>query len=325
MMKLSTCVKQLKKLRMNTSKLHAFFERLFFRPTLLDWVFILLLAPLSFLYGLLMLLRRLFTFKKSYEVPIVSIGNLTVGGSGKTPFVISLAQNYSKVAIISRGYGRQSKGFVEVSREGKILTDVYHSGDEAMLMAKSLSNASVMVSENREVAIEKAIEQGVELIFLDDGFNRVNIRKFEILLFPQVIRNYFTFPAGPFREFFFIRYLADLSLCEGKDFKRVVEIENESKKMLLVTAISNPERLNPYLPKNVVAKHCLEDHAYFDESLLMKMASDLGATSLLVTQKDAVKMEGFKFPLSVMKLELQISANVLAPINQYIEEYRNAR
>ncbi|HHS93670.1 MAG TPA: tetraacyldisaccharide 4'-kinase, partial [Campylobacterales bacterium] len=101
---------------MNTSKLHAFFERLFFRPTLLDWVFILLLAPLSFLYGLLMLLRRLFTFKKSYEVPIVSIGNLTVGGSGKTPFVISLAQNYSKVAIISRGYGRQSKGFVEVSR-----------------------------------------------------------------------------------------------------------------------------------------------------------------------------------------------------------------
>jgi len=310
---------------MNTSKLHTFFERLFFKPTLFDWVLILLLLPFSFFYTFVMLLRRVFTLQKSYSVPIISIGNLTVGGSGKTPFVIGLAKNYSNVTIISRGYGRQSEGLVEVSRKGKVLTDVYHTGDEAMLIAKSLPKASVMVSEKREVAIEEAIRQGAKVIFLDDGFNRVNIKKFEILLFPKVIKNYFTFPAGPFREFYFTHYCADLSLTEGKDFKRLVEIVNETDKMLLVTAISNPERLNPYLPENVVAKHCLEDHAYFDESALEKLALKVGATSLLVTQKDEVKMDGFKFPLSVMKLELEISGNILDPINQYIEGYENAR
>lgn len=310
---------------MNTSKLNAFFERLFFKPSLFEWVFILLLLPFSFLYALVMYLRRIFTLQTSYDIPIVSIGNLTVGGSGKTPFVIALAQNYLNVAIISRGYGRKSKGLVEVSRDGNILTDVSHSGDEAMLMAKSLANASVIVSEKRELAIEKAINQGAKVIFLDDGFNRVNIKKFEILLFPKVIRNHFTFPAGPFRELYWTQSKADLSLREGKEFKRVVEIVNETEKMLLVTAISNPERLNPYLPQTVIAKHCLEDHAYFEESALTKLALELGATSLLVTQKDEVKMDGFKFPLSVMKLELEISANILDPINQYIEGYENAR
>lgn len=310
---------------MTTSKIHTFFERLFFNPKPLDWGFILLLSPLSFLYALLMLLRRLFTFKKVYSIPIVSIGNLTVGGSGKTPFVITLAKEYDKVTIISRGYGRKSKGLVEVSKEGVILADVYDSGDEAMLMAKSLKNASVIVSEKREIAIEKAIDNGAKIIFLDDGFNRVNIKKFEILLFPQRIRNYFPFPAGPFREFFFLKSFADLSLYEEKDFKRRVEVENSTEKMLLLTAISNPERLNPYLPSNVIDKVYLEDHAYFDEEEIHKLFKERGATSLLVTQKDAVKMDGFKFPLSVMKLELQISAKILAPINHYIEGYENAR
>jgi len=152
---------------MHTSKISTFFERLFFKPNLLDWVFILLLLPLSFLYALLMLFRRLLTFQKSYAVPIISIGNLTVGGSGKTPFVIALAKEYDGVTIVSRGYGRQSKGLVDVSRRGEILTDVYTSGDEAMLMAKSLANASVIVSENREIAISgtaalKALWQSME-------------------------------------------------------------------------------------------------------------------------------------------------------------------
>jgi len=321
MMKLNVFVKQLKKLRMHTSKLSSFFERLFFKPNLLDWVLILLLSPLSLFYAFFMLLRRLFTFKKSYAIPIVSIGNLTVGGSGKTPFVIALAKQYDGVTIISRGYGRKSKGLVEVSRRGKIVADVFSSGDEAMLMAKSLSKASVMVSENRELAIDKAIKEGAKVIFLDDGFNRVNIKKYEILLFPKTIKNYFTFPAGPFREFFFMKYIADMDLHEERDFKRVVEVENKTEKMLLVTAISNPERLNAFLPNNVIDKVYLDDHAYFDEELLKKKMIEVNATSLLVTQKDEVKMQGFKLPLSVMKLELKIKNEVLENIHNYIEEY----
>jgi len=318
-------VKQLKKLRMNTSKLVTFFERLFFKPNFLDWVLILLLTPLSFLYTFIMFCRRIFTVKKLYSVPIISIGNLIVGGSGKTPFVIAVAKHYENAFIVSRGYGRESKGLVEVSRKGQIVSDVFDAGDEAMLIAQSLPNASVIVSENRELAIEKAIENGAKVVFLDDGFNRINIKKYEILLFPKVIKNYFTFPAGPFREFFLTQYFADLRLKEERDFHRVVEVANKTDKMLLVTAISNPERLNDYLPNGVIDSIYFEDHAYFDENKLAIRASELGATSLLVTQKDEVKMKAFKLPLSVMKLELQIKNNILVNIHRYIEEYENAR
>ena len=311
---------------MHTSRLSSFFERLFFKPSFLDWVLILLLAPISLFYGLVMLMRRLLAFKKSYAVPIVSIGNLTVGGSGKTPFVIALAQGYENATIISRGYGRQSRGLVEVSQKGKILTDVFSSGDEAMLMATSLKSASVIVSENRHRAIEKAIREGAEVIFLDDGFNRVEIQKYEVLLFPKTIKNYFTFPAGPFREFFWVCFWADLRLHEEQDFKRVVTIEHQTAKMLLVTAISNPERLDAFLPQGgVIDKLYLEDHAYFKEDELQKRMESVGATSLLVTQKDAVKMQDFKLPLSVMRLKLEIKNEVLEKIHNYIEEYPNAK
>jgi tetraacyldisaccharide 4'-kinase len=310
---------------MHTSKLSTFFEGLFFNPSSLDWVLILLLSPFSFLYALVMLVRRLLTVKKTYIVPIVSIGNLTVGGSGKTPFVISLAKKYNNTTIISRGYGRQSKGLVEVSCKGKIISDVFASGDEAMLMAKSLNTASVIVSENRELAIEKAIKDGAKVIFLDDAFNRVKIKKYEILLFPKTIKNYFTFPSGPFREFFFMKYFADLALHEERDFKRIVSIENGTEKMLLVTAISNPNRLNPFLPKGVIAKVCLDDHAYFNEERLKQKMMEVGATSLLITQKDEVKMQNFKLALSIMKLKLEIKNEILENIHKYIEGHKNAR
>jgi len=304
---------------MNSFSIVSLFERLFFKPTLLDWVLILFLSPLSIFYAFLMLLRRLLTLKKVYSIPIISIGNLTVGGSGKTPFVIALAKEYNNVVIISRGYGRRSKGLVQVSKNGKILTDVFNSGDEPMLMAKSLKNASVIVSENREIAIEKAIKEGAEVIFLDDGFNRVNIKKYEILLFPSTIKNYMSFPSGPFRECICMKSFANLSLVEDRDFKRIVEILNPTKKMLLVTAISNPERLNSFLPRDIVDRVYLEDHAYFNEDELKEKMIKTGATSLLITQKDEVKMKGFKLPLSVMQLELEIKNEVLEKINRYIE------
>ena len=304
----------------------SFFERLFFKPNILDWVIIFLLSPLALLYASVMFLRRVFTIKKNYSVPIISIGNLTVGGSGKTPFIIALASRYDNVTIISRGYGRQSRGLIEVSSKGQILTDVFNSGDEPMLIANSLKNASVIVSENREIAIDLALSRGAKVIFLDDGFNRVTIKKFEILLFPKTVKNYMPFPAGPFREFYFSKVFSDLNLYEELDFKRKVSFQNETEKMFLVTAISNPERLKPFLVNhNIVGDYFLEDHAYFDESLLAEKMSSLGATSLLVTEKDKVKMQDFQLHLSVMQLELQIKSNVLKKIDTYIGEYKYER
>jgi tetraacyldisaccharide 4'-kinase len=249
------------------------------------------------------------------------VGNLIVGGSGKTPFVIALASRYKGVTIISRGYGRTSQGLMQVSAKGKMLTTVKESGDEPMLMAKSLPNASVIVSEDREIAIELAMREGSKLIILDDGFNRVNIKKFEILLEPKTIKNCLPFPAGAFREFYWTKNYADIVAKEEQDFKRKVTFKNLSDKMLLVTAISNPHRLDRYLPEGVVSKVYLDDHAYFDEDELVKEMQKHDAQTLLVTQKDAVKMEDFKLPLSLMKLELVIEDEILSSIDRYVNTF----
>ncbi len=296
-----------------------FFEQMFFHPKWYHAPVMLLLAPFSLLYGTVMFFRRTGSRKQNFGIPIVSVGNLIVGGSGKTPFAIALASRYKNVAIISRGYGRKSKGLVEVSRAGKILVPVEQSGDEAMLMARSLPQASVIVSEDRHRAIGLAKERGAKLILLDDGFNRVEIEKFEILLEPAAIRNPFPFPAGPFREFGWSRKYADLILKEGRDFEREVTYEGLTEKMLLVTAISNPERLEKYLPEGVVSRVYLEDHAYFDEAFLEKKMGACGAKSLLVTEKDHVKMGDFKLPVSQIKLKLNIKEEVFKTIDRYIK------
>jgi len=298
-----------------------FVEKMMFSPKWYHYIVIIILSPLSLVYGLYMYFRRLFVQKRSFDLPIISIGNLVVGGSGKTPFVIALAARYEDVTVISRGYGRQSRGLIEVSRKGEILCSVKESGDEAMLMALSLPKASVIVSENRSKAIELAKEQGAKVIILDDGFNRVDIEKFEILLEPKEIKNYFPFPAGAFREFWFMNVSADLLIKEEVDFVREVTLEDLSAKMLLVTAISNPQRLDRYLPKNVVGKVYLEDHAYFNEADLKEQMQAYGAQTLLVTQKDAVKMAGFKLPLSKMKLKLEIKDEIFTAIDKYIHSY----
>jgi len=299
-----------------------FFERMFFSPKWYHYLVMLLLLPFSLLYGTVMFLRRVVTVKNHFTIPIVSVGNLQVGGSGKTPFVIALASRYEDVSIISRGYGRHSTGLVEVSYSGKVVVDVNQSGDEPMLMAKSLPNASVIVSEDRTIAIELAMREGAKLIILDDGFNRVDIEKYEILLEPSCIANTLPFPSGPLREFSFSKRYADIIVKEDKDFKRVVEYENLSSKMLLVTAISNPSRLDAYLPSGIVGKIYLEDHAYFNENELKAQMLAYSATSLLVTQKDAVKMQEFKLPLSLMKLKLEVDDTLFMEIDRYIKNFK---
>ena len=298
-----------------------FFEEMFFTPKWYHYPLILLLLPLSIIYGLMMSVRRMVTSQKNFGIPIISIGNLIVGGSGKTPFVIALAKQLDEVAIISRGYGRKSKGLIEVSAEGKILVDVTESGDEPMLMAQSLPHASVIVSEDREVAIALAKEKGAKCIILDDGFNRVEIEKFEIVLEPEYIKNYLPFPAGAFREFWFNKKYADIVAKEGESFERQVDFEDLTQKMLLVTAISNPGRLDNYLPEGVVEKIYLEDHAYFEEEKLKKLLSKYEVQSLLVTEKDRVKMQGFKLPISEMKLKLEIKENIFTQVDEYIKGY----
>ena len=147
-----------------------------------------ILAPLSLLYTLIVCLKRLFAKPQKFKIPIISVGNLTLGGSGKTPLVRALFKEFNgglKTCIILRGYGRKSRGLLEVALGGRILCDVRQSGDEAMEYALFLRGANVIVSEDRAAGILRAQTLGFELVILDDGFSKFDISKFDILLRPQ--------------------------------------------------------------------------------------------------------------------------------------------
>ena len=244
--------------------LEGFVERLFYQPSPLQKALSSFLTPFAYLYGSAMWLRRRLRYPKAFSVPIISVGNLVVGGSGKTPFVCALASRFEGVWIVSRGYGRDSKGLIQVSKEGKILVTVEASGDEAMEMALALPKASVVVAENRTEGIDYAIKEGAQIVLLDDGFNRVEIKKFEILLEPETILNRRVLPAGAFREFPSTVKYADLYLKEGRDYRRKVTICNPGSRMILATSIARPQRLTPWLPKTVVGTYRVPDHHRFN-------------------------------------------------------------
>lgn len=298
--------------------MHDWINRYFFCPTPSQKIIAHLLWPISLLYCAVATCQRTSKKKATFPVPIISVGNLTVGGSGKTPFTIALASRYPNSCIILRGYGRKSKGLHVISHNGKILEDVHNSGDEAMLYAISLSDCSVIVSENRIDGIRQAINLGCARVFLDDAF-RHPIQKFDILLKTEK-KPFFDFclPAGAYRESPSAYNEADLVAEEGIDFTRHVHIENPGEKMLLVTAIANPERLDPYLPENVTAKSTYADHCYFDETEIIKSMQIHGADSILTTEKDAVKMKGFAVPLTVMRLNLTLTEDTISRIDTYL-------
>jgi tetraacyldisaccharide 4'-kinase len=296
-------------------------ENYLLNPGLCGLGLALILLPLSLIVCFVAIIKRTFSKPVKPPIPTISIGNLTVGGSGKTPLTIALAKNFTHPAIILRGYKRQSSGTICVSNKGQILCDVLTSGDEAMLYAKSLPNATVIVSENRLQGILKAYSLGAKCAFLDDGFLKFNIKKFDILIRPNPKPKLpFCLPSGPYRAPIFFEKYANLILSENSDFKRIVTLKNPTKKMVLVTAIANPKRLEPYLPKKLLAKYTFEDHYTFKKEELEEILLKHNATSLLTTAKDAVKIKPFNLPLSLLDLDIQIEPKIIQSIKEYINK-----
>lgn len=266
---------------------------------------------------LIILTKRVMAKPIEFGIPIISVGNIIVGGSGKTPVTIKLASKYENTCVILRGYGRASKGLYVVSLNGKIQVDVKTSGDEAMLLANSLSKATIIVSEDRIKAILKAKELGCKIIFLDDGFSKYQISKFNILLRPKdEPTNIFCLPSGGYREPKGFYAQADIELLEGTDFKRVINIKKDGKiselpnKTILITAISKPKRLLEFLPKNV-KMISFPDHYSFTKEDISKIQEEYKDFSFVTTGKDFVKLNEFNIKnLYLMDLEIEISENV---------------
>lgn len=272
------------------------------------------MLPLSWLYCLCAYIRYVRSVPKYMGIPVVSVGNLTVGGSGKTPLVMELSRHFTKPAVVLRGYGRQSRGMVVV-KDRDILCDIAQSGDEAMLYAMSLPHAVVIVSEVRERGIAEAKAMGCDVVLLDDGYGKHAIEKLDIIIEVET-PNRFCLPSGPYREWLW-RGKEVVKVQEGIAFTRSVAIENPTRKMVLVTAIARPERLEPYTP-DVAEKIYFEDHHFFTHGELDAILKRTGASSLLVTQKDFVKMAPFNLNLSVMKLSLNVDERLIERVKEYV-------
>ncbi len=298
-------------------------EYLFYPKKISQTILSYLLLPLTAIYCLVVILKRAITKPKEFHTPIISIGNLTIGGNGKTPFTIALVKNKKNIAVILRGYKREGNQLLVVSENGIIKCSVKQSGDEAMLYAKSLPNALILVCKNRKDGIKYAKSKKVKAIFLDDAFHKNDIKKFDILLEPQKeYKNSFCLPSGPYREPKSFYKKADLVAKEGVDFTRKVSILNKTDKMILVTAISKPKRLDQYLPKeHILAKIYFEDHHNYQKREIDNIITKYNPKSILTTSKDAVKLEKFGYNLSILELNIQIDKNITTKINSFIDNF----
>lgn len=274
-------------------------------------VFRFLLFPLAIIYDFVTRTRNLFFDARilkhtSFKIPLIIVGNLSVGGTGKTPqieYLIRLLIHNHKTAILSRGYKRKTTGFVLLNKNHSA-TDV---GDEPLQYFKKFKNIHVAVDENRVEGITHLISQKKpDVILLDDAFQHRKVKgSYYILLtkFNDLFIDDFLLPTGNLRESAQGAKRADVILvtkCPNNISKneqdsikqklskfnkkvffssisygdtvlgtlKIPTSELKNFEVLLITGIANPDPLTDYLKSlNVKFQHLkYADHHYFSEN-----------------------------------------------------------
>ncbi len=170
----------------------------------------ILLSPFTLLYSIGVALRNIFydsglLKSTSFNIPVISVGNLSVGGAGKTPhveYLITLLQEYLNVSVLSRGYKRKSKGFKWVSSNDQVT----QTGDEPLQFKRKFPSTAVAVCESRNIGIPMMLQgkPDIQSILLDDAFqHRSVVPGLNILLttFDEPYTKDFLMPSGRLREF----------------------------------------------------------------------------------------------------------------------------
>ncbi len=297
------------------------------------------LRPLSALFGVGVGLRnlgyRLGVLRvRRAAMPIVSVGNLCVGGTGKTPFTLWLARSLAargvRVGILSRGYGGSARGVTIVSRGAGPEVDPEQVGDEPVMLARSFAGPVVTAARRIEGAAAMA-ELGCELVVLDDGFqHRAIARAFDIVLVDG--RRGPLLPAGPMRERPSALRRADaVVLVEREDTaptavpaaaaaKLVCHMRMEpaalvesvdrqwlerplswlaGQRVVAVAGIARPEGFYALLRRwEAVIEEVFEfpdHHRYTRQDWQQIARSSLQADMVVTTEKDLVKLTAFPF------------------------------
>ena len=204
-------VHQKRKIQRNKSSVQFFstFVEFYFIDMIQNPIVQILLAPFSFLYGIGIGLRNFF-YKNGilkgveFDMPLISVGNLSIGGAGKTPhieYLIRLLRDYLNVATISRGYKRKTKGFLIV----KPNHNANAVGDEPLQFARKFQDVLVTVSESRTFAVPQILmeQPDNQVILLDDAFQHLSIKPgLNILLteYSYPFTKDYLLPSGRLRE-----------------------------------------------------------------------------------------------------------------------------
>jgi len=300
------------------------------------------LNPLSVIYGGVVRARnelydRGFLKSRRLQGPVVSVGNLSAGGSGKTPFVILLGELFKargiKFDVLSRGYGRRSRGVQLVDPAG--LPQEF--GDEPLLIARKLQ-VPVIVGEDRYDAGRFAeAKLGTQLHLLDDGFqHRALARDFDIVLVTPPDANDRLLPAGRLREPLHSLRRADaVVLASGASaeafpiggkliwrVRRGIVPLNVPPRPVVFCGIARPQnfvlQLRAANIEPVAEAFYRDHHAYSEKDIrdLRELKQRSEADGFVTTEKDAVNLGGYLSalaPLSVIPVKMEISdaANAL--------------
>tara|TARA_X000001036_G_scaffold44136_2_gene35264 strand:- start:2562 stop:3491 length:930 start_codon:yes stop_codon:yes gene_type:complete len=289
-----------------------------------------LLLPFSFVLQLLIIIKNKITYRHSFKIPIICVGNIYLGGTGKTPLSILIAQellkNNKKPAIIKKYYREHF--------------------DEHNLIRASIEN--LFLEKHRYIAMRKAEEKQFDIAILDDGFQDFSIKtNLNILCFNgnQLIGNGFTLPSGPLRERINSIKRANVIVIIGdknEEFEKIVfnvkkkvKIyyskysptninEFKDKKLFAFAGIGNPKNFFQLLTENkldVQKEISYPDHYSFSKVEIEKLVqnSRKNEFQLITTEKDYFRIKNYGFnEIKYIKNDLIIN-NKKEFINQILD------
>lgn len=316
-----------------------------------------LLFPFAILYGFITSLRNYLYDKgilKSYsfEVPVIAVGNLSVGGTGKTPqieYLIRLLSPNYKVATLSRGYKRKSEGFIlaDANANAEIL------GDEPFQYYSKFPNIEVAVDADRRNGIEQLLKQtSPDVILLDDAFQHRKVKAgFYILLtsYGDLFSDDFILPTGNLREsrsgakradvIIVTKCPPDLSEKDQTKIKNAIGLDkpiffsyvayddkvyNESGNIpvseikttskILLAGIAKPQPFFDYLQSGTDAILQFPDHHHFSEGEISDIKNKANDKIIVTTEKDFVRLKA-----KILKNQLYY-----LPIKSQLIQYQQA-